>query len=138
MTDVPFIPVRDVMAAEPAHIDGMATVSDALAVMRARNISSLVIDRRDERDEYGIVLVGDIAREVINGNRPASRTNVYQVMTKPAPTLDADMNIRYAIRQMTAHGLTHCLVLRGRQLAGVVTLRDLTLRYIEASEGAAR
>jgi CBS domain-containing protein len=105
-----------------------------VAVMRANEMSSLVVSRRDERDEYGIVLIADIARAIVNRNRPPSRTNVYEVMTKPAPALDADMNIRYAIRHMISLGFSHAVVLHGRELAGVVTLRDMTLRYIEAAE----
>jgi CBS domain-containing protein len=134
VTDAPFVAVREVMTVDPASIDGMATVSEAVAAMRANEISSLVVSRRDERDEYGIVLIADIAREIINKNRSASRTNVYEVMTKPAPTLDANMNIRYAIRHMISLGFSHAVVLHGRELAGVVTLRDMTLRYIEATE----
>jgi CBS domain-containing protein len=33
---------------------------------------------------------------------------------------------------MTRFGLSHCVVLRGRQLAGLVSLRDITLRFLEA------
>ncbi|MFN3460777.1 MAG: hypothetical protein ACK4ZN_07175, partial [Oceanibaculum sp.] len=35
------------MTAVPATIDGMATANEALAIMRERNISSLVVNRRD-------------------------------------------------------------------------------------------
>lgn len=128
------LPVRAVMTAEPLVVDGLMTVSDALAILRDRNISSLVVDRRNERDEYGIVLVSDIAREVIGRNRAPSRTHLYEVMAKPAPSLDAEMNIRYAVRLMDRLGLTHAVVLDDRRLVGIVTLRDLVVRYIEAVE----
>lgn len=134
MSGSSFIPVREVMARDPEEIDGMATVKDALAVMSAKGISSLVVKRRDERDEYGIVLIADIAREIVSRNRSIARTNVYEVMTKPAPAVDADMNIKYAVRHMTRLGLSHCIVLQGRDLAGIVTLRDMTIRYIASTE----
>jgi CBS domain-containing protein len=127
-----FLPVRDAMTCDPVLIDGMATVAEALAIMKAKNISSLVVDRRDERDEYGLLLVSEIAREVVAYNRPVTRTNVYEVMIKPAPALDADMNIKYAIRHMSRLGLTHCLVLHGRTLLGLITLRDMAVRYFDA------
>lgn len=131
MTDKLFLPVRDAMTHDPVLIDGMATIADALALMRERKISSLVIDRRDERDEYGMLLVSEIAREVVGGNRPVTRTNVYEVMIKPAPSLDGAMNIKYAVRHMSRLALTHCLVLDGRNLLGLVTLRDMTMRYLD-------
>jgi len=131
-----FLPVRDVMTRDPERIDGLATVQEALDRMKARHISSLVMERRDAQDEFGLLLVVDVAREVIGQSRPLSRTNVYEVATKPAPRVDADMNIRYAIRYMARVGLSHCVVLHGRDLVGLVTLRDLTLRYIEEADAA--
>lgn len=130
----PLIRVSDVMRREPSQVDGMATAEEALALMSARQISSLVVRRRDEDDEFGLVLISDIAREIIGRGRALSRTNVYEIMTKPAPMVDAEMNIKYAIRHMSSCHYTHCIVLRGRELAGVVTLRDMTLRYIQVTE----
>ncbi|MFN6953289.1 MAG: CBS domain-containing protein [Acetobacteraceae bacterium] len=126
------LPVREAMTRDVVVLDGLTPVSDALAVMRERGISSLVIERRNERDEYGIVLVSDIAREVVNAGRVPSRTHLYEVMAKPAPSLDAEMNVRYAIRLMHRLGLTHALVMDGRRLVGLVSLRDLVVRYIDA------
>ena len=126
-----FLPVREVMTYDPERIEGLATIQQALDRMKARHISSLVVERRDAQDEYGLLLVADVAREVIGQNRPLSRTDVYEVATKPAPTVDADMNLKYAIRQMARLGLSHCVVLQGRDLVGLVTLRELTLRFIE-------
>nr|WP_264185828.1 CBS domain-containing protein [Roseicella aerolata] len=119
------------MTPEAIVMDGLTTVSDALIIMRDRNISSLVVERRNERDEYGLVLVADIAREVVNSNRVPSRTHLYEVMVKPAPRLDAEMDVKYAIRLMHRLGLTHALVVEGRRLIGIVTLRDLVVRYID-------
>lgn len=137
MSESFFLPVKEVMTRDPERIDGLATVEEALARMKARHISSLVVERRDSRDEFGLLLVADVAREVIARNRPLGRINVYEIMTKPAPALDADMNIKYAIRHMARLGLSHCIVLQGRELVGLVTLRDMTVRYVEATSRSA-
>ena len=136
MSESFFLPVKEVMTRDPERIDGLATVEEALARMKARHISSLVVERRDSRDEFGLLLAADIAREVIGRNRPVSRTNVYEMMTKPAPAVDADMNIKYAIRHMSRLGLSQCIVLQGRELVGLVTLRDMTVRYVEEAARA--
>ena len=131
MSDGVFVRVRDVMQEGALEIDGMATVRDALALMRSKNISSLVVPRRDERDEYGLVKITDLAREVIARDRSPARTSVYEVMVKPAPALDAEMNIKYAVSFMHRFGLTHAIVVENRQLVGIVTIRDMVLRYVE-------
>lgn len=133
-----FLPVSEVMTRDPQRIEGLATVQQALERMSARNISSLVVERRDDQDEFGLLLVADIAREVIGRNRPVSRTSVYEVMIKPAPAVDADMNIKYAIRYMSRLALSHCIVLHARELVGLVTLRDMALRFVEMSDAPAR
>jgi len=131
-----FVPVKEVMTRDLELIEGLATVQEALDRMNARHISSLVVERRDAQDEFGLLLVADVAREVIGQSRPLSRTNVYEVATKPAPTVDSDMNIKYAIRHMAKLGLSHSIVLHGRELVGLVTLRDLTLRYVKETAAA--
>ena len=54
--------VSDIMRTEVHTIDGLATVSEAMAVMRRDHVSSLVVPRRDADDEFGLILVSDIAR----------------------------------------------------------------------------
>ncbi len=45
--------VRDVMVTKLHTIDGLATVQDAMTIMRRHTVSSLVVERRDEDDESG-------------------------------------------------------------------------------------
>lgn len=126
--------VGEAMTVDPVTVDGMATVNEALAIMRERNISSIVVERRDPDDEYGLLLISDIARGISAGNPPVSRIQVYEVMQKPAPAVDAEMRLRYAIRYMTRFDISHCIVLRGRELAGIVSLRDITVRFLDQGE----
>lgn len=130
MTDERRTRVRQVMTPSPKMIDGLATVREAMEAMRRDGISSLVIDRRREGDEYGMVVVTDIADKVIAPDRPPDRTSVYEVMSKPVLTVDVDMDIKYAIRLLSRLGLSRALVTEGGRLAGIVTQRDMVLRYI--------
>ena len=45
MSAKPELRVGDVMVAEIISINGLATVSDAMALMRQRNVNSLVVNR---------------------------------------------------------------------------------------------
>ena len=123
--------VSDVMNAPLHMIGGVASVQDAIAEMNRLNVSSLIIERRDDDDEFGVISVHNIASKVVAVNRSTSRTSVYEVMTKPALTLDSYMNVKYAIRLLARFGLTRALVIHGKELLGIVTLRDMVLGYIE-------
>jgi predicted transcriptional regulator len=122
--------VRDSMTAKVRTIEAMATVADAIRVMREAGVSSLVVERRDEMDEYGLLVISDVAREVIAKNRSAERVNVYEVMSKPVLTIPADMVVKYAVRLLVRFGLSRALVVgEKREPLGIVTLRDLVLSY---------
>ncbi len=122
--------VSQAMTASVHTIDAMATVKDAILAMRTHNVSSLAVERRDEHDEFGILVITDIAREVIAVNRAAERVNVYEIMSKPVVSLPADMKIKYAVRLLVRFDLSRALVIDARrQPIGIVTLRDLVLCY---------
>ena len=124
----PELRVGDVMVTEIISINGLATVSDAMALMRRHNVNSLVVNRRDEDDEIGLVLVSDIARNVIAPNRSSERVNVYEIMSKPVWTLPPDMLARYAVRLLARFDISRAVVVdHDRNPIGIVTLRDLTL-----------
>ena len=65
MKQEPYIKVAEVMTRDLHSIDSMATVREAMEKMTHEKISSLVVERRDEKDEYGMLGVTDIAREVV-------------------------------------------------------------------------
>ncbi len=123
--------VRAVMSPMPEPIDGMATVHDALERMREKGVHSLVVKRRRPGDEYGLVVVSDIANKVIAENRSPDRVNVYEIMSKPVVTVSADMEIKYAIRLLGRFGLSRCVVVDGNEAVGFITLTDLVFRYYE-------
>ena len=124
----PELRVGDVMATEVISINGLATVSDAMALMRQHNVNSLVVNRRDEDDEIGLVLVSDIARQVIAPNRSSDRVNVYEIMSKPVWTVPPEMLARYAVRLLARFEISRAVVVdHDRNPIGIVTLRDLTL-----------
>ena len=122
--------VRDAMTASVHTIEAMATVADAIRAMREAGVSSLVVERRDEADEFALLVVSDVAREVIAKNGAADRVNVYDIMSKPVVTVPADMKVKYAVRLMVRFGLSRALVVGDRrEPVGIVTLRDLVLSY---------
>ena len=137
MSDNVSTKVRDVMVPDVKVVDGLATVEEAIDAMRRHHISSLVIDRRHDGDEYGLVVVSDIAAKVIGQDRSPSRTNVYEIMSKPVLTLDCDMDIKYAIRLLDRFGVSRALVTKAGKLAGIVTMRDMVLRYMANCRPAA-
>ena len=132
MNDTNAPKVRSVMVGPPIVVDGLATVEHAIELMRQHQISSLVIDKRHDGDEYGLLVVTDIASKVIGQDRAPARTNVYEIMSKPVLAVDADMGLKYAVRLLDRFGVSRALVTDRGALVGMVTMRDMVLRYLGA------
>ncbi len=127
-SDHPSIRVSDLMGTKLHTVDGLATAAEAMAAMKRLQISSLVVNRRHDDDELGLVTVSDLAREVITHDRAPERVNVYEIMSKPALTVRSGMLARYAVRLLVQFRVSRALVIddEGAPL-GLVTLRDLVL-----------
>jgi signal-transduction protein with cAMP-binding, CBS, and nucleotidyltransferase domain len=121
------IRVRDVMRTDFGTIDGIATVTEAMRKMKTMQRAVLVVNKRHEDDEYGLVTVADITRHVLAKDRAPDRVNVYEIMTKPAISVHADMDIRYCARLFAQFELVRAPVLDGREVIGMVSINTLVL-----------
>ena len=125
-----YVTAGEVMTPSPKMVHGLATVREAIDIMREHAISSVVVEKRYEGDEYGLLVVTDIASKVIGNDRSPERTNVYEIMTKPVICVDKDMDIKYACRLLANFRISRALVTNGGDVVGIVTLRDMVLRYL--------
>jgi len=122
------------MTPDVKTIDRIQTVAEAIEMMRHSGVSSLIVERRSENDEFGLIVVSDIATKVIGPDKSPDRVNVYDVMTKPVITVHGDMDIRYAVRLLGHFKISRALVIdQARAPLGIVTLRDMVLRHGQGS-----
>lgn len=119
--------VRDVMKTDFGLIDGKATICEALMLMKRQKTSVLVVDKRNDDDEYGLLLVSHIAEKVLAKDRSCKRVNVYEVMVKPAIYVDPEMDIRYCSRLFSRLNLVRALVIERKQLVGTISPNSLVL-----------
>lgn len=134
MTNKKRICVKDVMKSNYGTIDREATIMEALNEMKRLQTAVLVVNKRDKHDEYGLLLVSNIARKVLASDKAASRVNVYEIMTKPAVCVAPDMDIRYCSRLMSSFNLMRVLVVKDGTLLGTLNPRALVLDGLMALE----
>jgi len=120
--------VRDVMKTEFDIVDGMDTVANALCTMRHVETKTLIVKKRHEDDEYGMLLVSDIARHVLAMDRAPERVNVYEIMTRPVLSVAHEMDVRYCARLFTQFHLSRAPVIENREIIGIISLTDIALR----------
>ncbi len=119
--------VRDVMAGTYVMVDGLTTVFEGICLAKKHQVKALIVDKRHEDDEYGIVLMNDIAKKVLAKNRSPKRTNIYEIMTKPALSVSPDMNVKYCARLFERFGISRAPVIDGGRIIGMVSYNNIVL-----------
>ena len=122
-----WIPVRDVMRSDVTLVNGRIDVLEALKIMKRVQATCLIIEKRSDKDEYGMVLFSDIAKQVIARDRAPERVNVYEIMSKPVISVRPDMDIRYCARLFENFGISHAPVIDNDEVVGIVSYYLLAL-----------
>ena len=127
MRELDRISVRQVMRQDVTEVDGGIDVMEAMRIMKRVGATCLIVKKRHEQDEYGMVLFSDIAKQVIAKDRAPERVNAYEIMAKPVITVRPDMSIRHCARLFEKFGISHAPVLEDDTVVGVVSYYLLVL-----------
>lgn len=120
--------VRDVMKSDLDIVDGMLTVAEALRSMKFPDTRTLIVNKRYEDDEYGIVMFRDMAKKVLARNHSPERVNIYEIMSKPVISVHPDMDVRYCTRLFDRFGLSRAPVIENQKIIGLVSYTDIVLK----------
>ncbi len=122
------IRVRDVMKSEVDVVEGMMTVTEALQSMKYPDTRTLIVNKRHDDDEYGVVMFRDMAKKVLARDHSPNRVNIYEIMSKPVISVHPDMDIRYCTRLFDRFGLSRAPVLEHQKIIGLVSYTDIVLK----------
>ncbi|WP_290702757.1 CBS domain-containing protein [Amphritea sp.] len=127
MSERKVVRVKDVMAQDYAMVDGLITIKDAIRIYKEEKVSALLVNKRHDNDEYGILLLSDIAKKVLAQDKAPERMNVYEIMTKPVIGVDPEMDVRYCARLFDNFGLATVPVFDKGEVLGVVGYNQIVL-----------
>ncbi len=120
--------VRDVMKTNFRMVDGMSTVAQALNTMLEVETMALVVQKRNLDDEFGMVMLSDIARQVLAEDKAPERINIYEIMSKPVIEIKPEMDIRYCARLFGRFRISRALVTEKGEAIGVVSYTDMVIK----------
>ena len=127
MSDRKIIRVKDVMKRDFDMVDGLTTISETLRKMKHIDTKCVIVNKRHDDDAYGMVLISDIAKQVLANDKAPDRVNVYEIMSKPVITVEAEMDIRYCARLFEKFGLSRAPAVTNGEIVGIVSLTDMVL-----------
>ncbi|HEY5623366.1 MAG TPA: CBS domain-containing protein [Gammaproteobacteria bacterium] len=125
------ITVRDVMRTDVTEVEGSIDVMEAMRTMKRVGATSLIVEKRDASDEYGMVLFSDIAKQVIAKDRAPERVNVYEIMAKPVISVRPEMKLRSCARLFERFGISHAPVIEDDKVVGIVSYYLLVLGSLD-------
>lgn len=131
MTEIPT--ASDLMNKDVTTIRPDSTVLEAAKVMAGKQVGSLVVVRG--RTPLGIVTERDVLVKVVAKRKDASTTKVSEVMSSPLITVEPWRPVREAAKIMLDHNIRRLVVLEKGELAGIITIRDITRSIILTMAG---
>jgi predicted transcriptional regulator len=108
-------------------VDGTLTVAEGIKIAKEHNVSILIINKRNNDDEYGMVMLADIAKKVLAKDRSPERVNLYEIMAKPLISVPPTMDIRYCSRLFETFGIHTAPVIDSHTIIGMVDYTAMVL-----------
>ena len=119
--DISAVKLESVTRAPAPTISPSDSVSTIVETMAKKDVGAVIIVQ-DERP-LGIITEKDILNRVINAQKDPNKTYAKDIMTTPLITVDVDKTIREALDIMHNNHIRRLAVVRGENLAGLVTER---------------
>ncbi len=120
-----FLTAKDIASNRIFYIDGLATVKEAINLMKQHDTDVLIIAKRDDRDANGIVVISDIVKGVIIPSKRPSEVSVYEVMSKPAISIPSTLNAKYVPRFLTSCKISVAPVEENGIYVGVIHMKEI-------------
>ena len=126
------VQVKDAMTTDNYQFaDGMMTVAEGIKLAKKHNVNALIINKRNLQDEYGLVMLADIAKEVLAKDRSPDRVNLYEIMAKPILSVDPNMDVRYCARLFERFSIHLAPVVADNEIVGMVDYINMVFSQAE-------
>jgi CBS domain-containing protein len=113
-----------------------STVLEAARYMMEQRIGALPVLRDGQL--VGIFSERDIMNRVVAVGRLPGTTKIAEVMTANPKAVDVNETVENCLYLMREFGFRHLPIVDGKELKGLVSSRDILLRYIALKEAEQR
>jgi CBS domain-containing protein len=117
----------DIMTKDVATIRSSATVAETVKLMQARGWRSLIVDRDNEEDAYGIVSETDIQFKVNAIGKDPQQVQVREIMTKPCIVVNPDLSVENVMRLFANNRILRAPVIQ-KKLLGIISISDILVK----------
>jgi len=115
-------------------ISPMATVREALTLMKEYKVRSVIVDKTKPDSAYGLVTFKNILQSIVAEDGDIDLLNVYDIAATPAVSVSAKLNVKYAAKMMVKSSIKRLLVIDNNELHGILTMTDIITILMESVE----
>ena len=126
-----FKKAKEIASDKLFYIDGLASVKDAVRLMKEKKVQALIIKKRNNADANGIITVYDIIKGVIIQNKTLDEVSVYELMTKPVFSISAHLNVKYVPRLMLNYNVRIAPVEENGEYIGIIDYTQFLFTKLE-------
>ena len=108
-----------------AKVTPMATVREALKLMKIHRVRSVVVEKSSPSGAYGLLTFKNILQSIVAEDGDIDLLNVYDIAATPAISVSAELNVKYAARMMVKGSIKRLLVIDNNELKGILTMSDI-------------
>jgi len=115
----------DVMTKTIVEIDPDATVAEAIAMMKAANVSSLLIRRKTPGRMWGFMTQTDVIEKVVAHDLDPASVAVRDIMTMRIISVPPTASLKDCAALMARADIRRVLVFDGNEVLGIVSSSDI-------------
>ena len=117
---------KDLMKKDVNTIMEMDSINKAVKIMSDAGVSSLVVERNDDNDAFGMITRKDIVGALMSGlESNGGAMLVEDIMSKPVITVYPDLSIFQCYQMMRMMGVRRMPVVDDNNLVGILSNTDL-------------
>ena len=115
-------------------VSPMAPVREALILMRAHKVRSVVVEKSIPSGAYGLLTFKNILQSIVAEDGDIDLLNVYDIANTPAVSVSALMDVKYAAKMMVTNSIKRLMVIDNNELYGILTMSDIIAILMESVE----
>ena len=117
--------VEEIMTTPVVTVSPSMPIEDALHLMRAKKIHSVVVEPDRPGGAYGIMTQRDVLKKIVAADRPLFHVTVTELMSSPLITVSPDTTIKQCSIIMLDANIRRAVVMKGGKLVGIVSDTDI-------------
>jgi len=128
--------VKEVMTPKEKliSVQPIATVREALKLMRKHSVHSIIVDKTHASGAYGLVTFKNILQSIVAEDGDIDLLNVYDIAAIPAMSVSAELDVKYAAKMMVKSSIKRLLVIDNNELQGILTMTDIIAILMDSVE----